>query len=361
MGQQRDISAIYGKFEPTGSISQNQPRVTWKLTPTGGGKVSRVEMLINNEPVQAEFNTDRNEVIYTPDDPMEPGLHSVTCRVTIERAVTVRQDWTFEVAGLVAMDNRPGKSVAASYALNATNDYRSALGMKPFALDDKMSSAATAHSKYQVLNRAVGHYEEPGKPGYTGKAPWDRTAHFGFEGVCYEGVCGNQTDPRKAIELLFNAPYHRIPFLQPGAPKVGIGFEGGILTVNYAVSDDAGVGVSPGANQSGVPLDWDGNESPSPLRVHGYNGHTGYPVVFAYFSPNLENIDVQSMKLFAPDGTQVTAFVNTPSNDPELRFAGILTPRARLQPLTTYRVEVKAKTKRGGKLDKTWSFTTGNK
>ena len=323
--------------------------------------MSRVEMRINDQPVSAEFDADKNEVVYQPSDPMEPGLHSVTCRVTIERAVTVRQDWSFEVGGLYAADNRPAKSAAASYALMATNEFRALIGMRPFALDDKMCQAASAHSKYQILNRSVGHYEEPGKPGYTGKAPWDRTAHFGFEGVCYEGVCGGQTDPKRAIQLLFDAPYHRIPFLQPGAPKVGIGFEGGVLTVNYAVSDDAGVGTAPAADQTGVPLGWDGNETPSPMRIHRFNGATGYPIVYAYFSPMLENIDVQSMKLFGPDGTLVDAFVNTPDNDSELRFAGIITPRKPLQANSRYRVEVKARTKRGGKIDRTWSFTTGSK
>lgn len=364
---QADVSAIYGKFSPTGSVKSAQPVVSWGLTPTGGGHVSRVDMQINDQAVEARFNSSSSAVEYKPTGPLPAGLYAVVCRVTIDREVTLRQDWTFEVLGEARGTSRsgggsasPAKSLAASYAFTTTNEIRAEMGLPGFVSDERINAAAAAHSRYQVLNRMTCHIEDPNKPGYTGKAPWDRIQHFGFDGVCYEGACGGQTDPRKAIQLLFDAPYHRIAFLQPGSPAVGIGFEGGAMTMDYAVSEQEGTGISPAPGQTGIPLSWDGNESPSPLRVHGAYGTVGYPIVFGWFSPRLENIKVKSMKLFTADGSEVATYVNTPDNDSELRFAGVMTPKVKLRPKTSYTAEVRATTDRGAKIDRTWTFTTGS-
>ncbi|HVT13399.1 MAG TPA: CAP domain-containing protein [Fimbriimonadaceae bacterium] len=355
---QADISAIYGKYNPTGSVATATPLVTWKLTPTGGGHVSRVEMSLNGRSVEAEFNSKSSSVEYRPAKPLRGGLYTVECRVTIERELIVRQNWSFEVSG-GADDAGPATTFAANYALDETNEIRTELGLPAYIYDPRMSAAANAHSKYQILNGQTCHMEEPDKPGFTGRAPWDRIQHFGFPGTCYEGACGNQMDPRKAVRLLFDAPYHRIAFLQPGSPQIGIGFQAGALTVDYAVSDQEGVGLSPAAGQTGIPLAWDGNESPTPLRIYHASGPVGYPIVFSWFSPSLEGIRIGSMRLFGPDGTEIPCYVNTPANDDELRFAGVLTPKSKLQPKTTYTAEVHATTQRGQRIDRSWSFTTG--
>ncbi|MFI5386803.1 MAG: CAP domain-containing protein [Fimbriimonadales bacterium] len=354
-----DVSAIYGKYGPTGPVSTGQPMVSWKLTPTGGGQVSRVEMLINEHAVHAVFNETAGAVEYRPSEPLRAGLYAVNCRVTIERQVIVRQDWSFEVGGETSASGS-AKSLAANYAFEETNSLRKELGLPLCVLDPRMNAAAAAHSRYQMLNGDTGHIEEPDKPGFTGKAPWDRIQHFGFPGTCYEGACGNQADPRKAIRLLFDAPYHRIVFLQPGSPQIGIGFEAGSMTVDYAVSTEEGVGLSPAQGQTETPLGWDGNESPCPMRVHGTSGPVGYPIVFAWFSPRIESIRISSMRLLGPDGSDVPAYVNTPDNDGELRFAGVITPKTVLRPKTTYTVEVHATTERGTRIDRIWSFTTGS-
>ncbi len=352
---QAEISAIYGKYGPTGAIAASQPLLSWKLTPTGGGRISRVEMSLNDHPVQATVSQDTIE--YQPTEPLGAGLYTVVCRATIEGQLVARQDWSFEVDS----DNGPTASAtyATGFAMEETNAIRSELGLPALVLDEHISAAAAAHSRYQFLNGLTCHTEEPGKPGFCGKAPWDRLRRFGYLGTCYEGACGNQMDPRKAIRLLFDAPYHRIAFLQPGTPSVGIGFDGGSLTIDYAVSSKEGVGVSPAPGQRGTPREWDGNETPSPLKSHGASGAVGYPIVFSWFSPSLEAIRISSAHLFGPDGTEVPAYVNSPENDEELRFAGIITPKAKLKPMATYRVEVRARTEHGVRIDKTWTFTTG--
>jgi hypothetical protein len=64
------------------------------------------------------------------------------------------------------------------------------------------------------------------------------------------------------------------------------------------------------------------------------------------------------MKLIGPDGVEVPSYLNTPENDSELRFSGVLTPKSKLLSGATYRVEVRAASQRGKKLDRSWSFTT---
>jgi uncharacterized protein YkwD len=344
-----EVSAIYGDFAPTGTVSAPKPELRWKLTPTGGGQVTRVEMLLNRKRVEATFNPSSNEVEYSPAEPLEKGLYAVVCNVTINRAVVARQDWMFEVGG---------SSATIAAALEATNALRRELGLPAFISDQRLNDAAVAHSRYQLLNHETGHFEDPAKPGFTGKAPWDRVQRFGYPGTCFECASGNQMDPATAVKLLFDAPYHRIAFLQPGTAAIGIGFEAGALTLDYGLATDEGAGLSPSPGQAEVPIEWDGNESPSPLRIHGATGSVGYPIVFSWFSPRLEGNRVDSKKLIGPDGLEVPSYLNTPENDGELRFSGVLTPKAKLLRGTTYRVDVRAASQRGKKLDRSWSFTT---
>jgi len=350
-----DVSAVYGKFGPTGSIEGPRPDISWKVTPTGGGHVSRVDMRINDHPVAATYNDASDAVEYKPEQAFAAGLYTVDCRATIDGQLIVHQDWSFEVDS----GNAPSGSFASGIALAATNAIRSELGLPAMVPDDRMNAAAEAHSRYEVLNGLTCHEEDSDKPGFTGKAPWDRLQRFGFPGTCFEGACGNQMDPKRAVRMLFDAPYHRIAFLQPGAPRVGIGVEGGSLTIDYSVSTSEGVGASPAPGQTDIPTTWDGNESPSPMRIFGESGAVGYPIVFAWFSPRLESIRITSMRLIGPGQVEVPAYVNTPDNDSELRFAGVVTPKKALQPHTVYTVEVHATTERGVRIDKTWSFTTG--
>lgn len=356
LAQASDVSVIYGKYGPTGRIEDSAPNLSWKLTPTGGGKITHVRLTLNDQPVPAVFVAASSSVEYQPAAPLRSGLYTVHCQATVDRQLVVRQDWSFEIAG---KDGGGPAGFAVGPVLDSLNELRRVSGLPPFALDSRMSAAAAAHSHYQAINRTTGHFEDPSLAGFTGKAPWDRTAAFGVPGGCYECVCGNESDPRKAIQLLFDAPYHRIPFLQSGSPKVGIGMEAGALTIDCALSSESGVGLSPAPGQSGASRAWDGNEFPSPLRIHGATGPVGYPIVFAWLTPQMEGLAVRSMRLL--DGKVVVpTYLNTPENDSELRFAAILLPKAALKPETTYTVEVKASTAGGRDLSRTWSFRTGS-
>ncbi len=350
------VTAVQGGYSPSGSVKDPLTKIAWHIRATAGGKIATVQMSLNGEPVMARYNDDDQIVEYVPANRLKDGFYKVTCKATIPGVVTARQDWSFEISA----GSAPAGSYAASNACDALNAIRKELCLPAMKWDGRMASAALAHSKYQVLNAEPGHTEEPGKPGFTGKAPWDRTLAFGFPRLCYECACSDEVDPARAVRLLFDAPYHRIPFLQPGTPEVGVGMEREALTIDYAVSKAEGSGISPGPDQQNVPLSWDGNESPSPLRLHTSRGLVGYPIVFAYFSPRLERISVASIRLTDDQGAEVPCYLNTPENDGQLTFGAILIPKSPLLAGREYSVEAKATTLKGEPVGRSWKFTTAH-
>lgn len=348
---------IYGDYQPTGIIKDLSPTVTWKVAPTPGNKIDGVELSLNGKSVKAVYDEKTHAVIYTPPAALDAGLYRVTCRATIPGKVTARQDWSFEVSG----GESNNASFASMLAFNEANLIRQELGLPMFSQDQRITDAAMAHSRYMSFNGACGHVEESGKSGFTGTQPWDRVAAYGYKGPCYEDACLGKDDPKEAIRLLFNAPYHRIAFLQPGAVRLGAGMVDGALTADFTVSTQSGVGMSPARGQKGIPTTWDGNESPNPLRLHSPQGSVGYPIVFGYYSPRMEPISITSFELRDCEGNLVSAFLNTPANDNMLRFNAVLIPSRPLVPEEIYEVRVAGKTASGKSIDTNWKFTTAAK
>ncbi len=344
---------IYGDYQPRGIVKQTTPLLRWNVRSNDGQQIGSVELSINGKKVKAEYNSEKEAVEYRPNEGLDAGLYKVVCRATIPGQVTARQDWTFEVNP--AGEDAP---IASALALDEINLVRKELGLPSFRSDQRANDAAMAHSRYMSQHGVCGHVESADKPGFTGVQPWDRLQAFGYQGTCYEDSCIGEGDPRAAVRLLFDAPYHRIAFLQPGSSDIGVGMIGGALTTDFIVSDQSGVSTSPSDGQNDIPLSWDGNESPSPLRIHGVSGEVGYPIVFGYFSPNLESIRISSFEVKNERGDVVPGMLNTPANDPELRFAAVFLPSATLAPSAKYRVFVKAKTRSGKSIDRAWTFTT---
>ena len=90
-----------------------------------------------------------------------------------------------------------------------------------------LHTAAENHANYLFLNNSTGHGESPNLQGFTGNAPWDRTAAAGFQntGSVSEGVSFGDRTPKEAIDGLMSAIYHRFGILRFDANSVGIGFK----------------------------------------------------------------------------------------------------------------------------------------
>ncbi|HRJ27486.1 MAG TPA: CAP domain-containing protein [Fimbriimonadaceae bacterium] len=250
-------------------------------------------------------------------------------------------------------------SPAADQALDRLNLLRKELGLEAARADTALMSSAQAHARYMELNRQPTHLQSEGKPGFFGIDPTARAQAFGYSGPVAECVGKSQRTPVEIVDQYYAAPYHRLPLIRPGAIDFGAGFAGDYSCLNFGVKGEPGTIISPADGQTGVPLTWDGIETPNPLRLHGVSGEVGFPVVVAFFGRGPGKIELEKSSLTTASGEQVAVFRNHPSNDPELRNATFLIPREPLQPRTEYIAQVSFKSPDGKMVEVTSRFTTG--
>lgn len=316
-------------------------------------------MLINGEAVQANYDEASRRLSYRPDRPLVAGDYRVQCKVVVDNRLVVTKDWNFQVS-THATPILPEANDQQIQALNVANGYRANLGLAPMVLEPRLDAAALAHANYLARNHRTGHFEKEGEPGFVGATPEDRLEAFGYCGGSWECVTYNSGGVADSVRDLFNAPYHRIPFLQPGTVPFGSGFAGKNLSMKFGDNGESDTQVSPGANQTGTPTSWDGNESPNPLRMHPDAGSiVGYPLVFGYFSAEEPTISLVNASL-VQGGRSVDCFVNSPDNDDHLQGAVLVIPKKPLLPNTTYSAHVEVKVGRKT-VSRDWSFTTGAK
>lgn len=115
------------------------------------------------------------------------------------------------------------------YAFEVLSSERARCGFGPLLASAELDEAAKGHARWLFANNAQGHMQQPGTPGFTGEAPWDRVIaanygpDFSFEStevqVFYNG--NEQGSGAKAVRSLLNAPYHLMCMLR-GYREVGI-------------------------------------------------------------------------------------------------------------------------------------------
>jgi hypothetical protein len=315
-------------------------------------------MRINGDEVDATYNAKLRRLEYNPDRPFSAGSYEVQCRVLVNQRLEVKKSWTFRVSP-DAISALPVPDTTQDTGLAEANTYRRTLGLDPAYQESRLNAASLAHVKYLSRNRRTGHYEKAGEPGFVGATPNDRLEAFGYCGGSWECVSYNSGGIKESVRDLFNAPYHRIPFLQPGRMPVGTGIAGKNFSIKFGEGEEGGLSVSPGVNQSGVPTSWDGNESPNPLRMHGpTGGAVGYPIVFSYFGEDYPILKLKRATLTC-EGNPVAVWINSNSNDDHLQNAILVMPKKPLQANTRYEVSVEASVNGKDTIEKSWSFTTG--
>jgi uncharacterized protein YkwD len=341
---------------PQGLVLVKQPVVQWRITPTGGLKITDCEMSVNGEKVDATYSPEVGALLYRPAQPLPAGDYSVECSVQFDNKWKPQEKWTFTVSK-DAVDSLPTPDDKQNEGLRAANAYRRGLGLPDLQMEASLCASAQAHVHFLQTNHVFGHYEKDGMPNFVGAKPIDRAESFGHAGGVWEDVAMMRNTPSGFVQQLFDAPYHRLPYMQPGAVPFGMGFDGRFSCIDFGFTTTEGFISSPAADQTGIPTSWDGIELPSPLAVHGATGPVGYPIVCAYFADNVETVILDSASLTGPAG-DVPMWVNTSANDQELTNAIVLMSKSPLQPGVTYQVSVTAHTEAGKKLSKSWRFTT---
>ena len=207
-------------------------------------------------------------------------------------------------------------------------------------------------------HKEFGHTEQPTLTGFTGQTPGDRASAHGYPYVNYENVSSGIISFSASILDLFDAPYHRAPFLQPGPGDFGSATIGDKTTLEFGVVGKQGTVFYPFNGETDVPVQWSSPESPDPLRLWNATKPVGYILTMFYFSPDGEKITVSSATLQTEAGAAVPCYVNTPANDNALSNGLFIIPQHPLKPHTTYIATVKAATVSGADLSQTWKFTT---
>ena len=357
-----------GQPAPVGTVRISRPAVTWKVVPPENIPVTAVTLSLNGVPAPATYSPEQQSVIYEPPTPLAPGTYSVSCRVVLGGVQPIDGEWQFTVAEgarveLTGSEENPAQQAAMGVA----NHYRRLLALSPFRSDTRLSAAATAHSRYLHNNRRTGHFQWPGTPGFIGVLPRTRRESFGYYGGAAEGVSYGSRSVANAVKELFDAPYHRMPFLQPGFVDFGVGRVGRHTTLEFGVTEAGGTVIYPVDGQRNVPLSWDGIETPNPLRIHGNSGigksrgarNVGYVITLFHFSPDRTPIQVTGAAFTTAGGQPVPFFLNSPASDSELKNGAFLIPKKPLKPTTTYAVFISAVTASGEDISRSWRFTTG--
>ena len=340
-------------------VNLSRPTLLWEVWSGSGSTVSNSEMALDGKTVPSEYDADTHSLSYTPEGPLRAGEHQVSCQVTIDGSLPVRKDWHFSIPS-DAPASVPIATSQQRQLIQSINEYRRQMDLPDFACENRLAAAALAHTEYLHTNNITGHCETPGKPGFIGAMPLDRLESFGYMQDSWECVDYGGDNQDECLKDLFDAPYHRIPFMQPGNLKCGSGYDDRHLTVEFEMAKLTGTTVWPYNGQKEVEPSWSSHERPDPLRMHVTSGPVGYPIVFNQFTPDYEKITLQGASLKSDDGGEVPIFVNSPSNDNKLSYSVIIMAQSPLRPNTTYSVWVKVATESGQTVSKNWSFTTSS-
>lgn len=256
-------------------------------------------------------------------------------------------------------------------AIETLNTVRRTMGLGPVIWSPALTLAASAHARYLAKNgyrKPSFHMETRGNPGFTGHAPWNRDARFGWP-TQVTGEVGiedqNPAGGERMIHDLIDTVYHRLSLLSDNAWAAGEASQAG---AHGAAVMDLGFGyrghlpyaiVYPYPGQPGIPTAWVDIESPDPVPG-GFDHIFGYPITVDF--PTVEKLSDVRVRLYA-GGQRVPVVEDLPSvHDMGDNQIGIV-PKHPLTPQTLETVDIMAW---GQFYDGTashiaihWSFGTG--
>jgi hypothetical protein len=266
--------------------------------------------------------------------------------------------------------NSPGDDV--SLAIERVNHYRSLAGVASLRIQESVVEAAQNHADYYMFNFADGqawehgvHGEVIGKPGFTGKWPYDRMQATQYPGFGSAEVMHFIGDPIASVDGWISGILHRVILLEPiltcGGYGSGKSEQAAVDVINLGIGDNVENQLTnsspyplsyPADGQQGVPLAWNGNESPDPLPA-GASRPVGYPFTLQGVMGKLV-VDWAEMRSGAG---QVVAVHPNPPLCPQFNCYALI-PRQPLSPWSTYSITVQGSVA-GIAFTRSWTFTTG--
>ena len=357
---------------PEGKVGLARPDIGVKIRLSESLTPSSYSMYLNGREVPVTYDDNQKVFLYKPTEDLEAREYTARLLFEFKGYERAQVDWSFTILPAASSDGAAAPSQEQEEGLRAINDYRTIHGLPLLRFNPLLNMAAQKHAHYLAVNRIDPvntnismHQEDASKPAYFGQSLSERADYVGYPLNVSEDVSYQDTTLVEAIDSLFDAPYHRIPYLNPNAQEIGIYKEGKYHVIEFGVDapGDADLVVSPANGDSYVPTSFDGNELPDPLRMHtGRQYPVGYPIVAVVNGRQLQSVQLVEAELKDAQGQTVEILKNDASNDEHLDTEVILLPALPLERDTRYEARIKVSVvKKDGTvrmLERTWSFRT---
>ncbi len=355
---------------PQGTIGLSKPELGWTVF-LGDNEVESITFLLNGNLIDVEYDEER-ETFYAKPDYLLSGDNDVKAILKLKNWTNIiEKTWSFNVNEL-SLASLPYPNEKQLTALNYANDYRFVLGLPLFEFNNSLNMAAQKHADYQANLNIFSHNQIVGNEGFFGESVLERANYYGFYGNLYEDI-SYQSDSsiQISVDSLFDAPYHRIPFLIQDNQYFGYGMNKYYHVLNFGndkISETSLVAY-PGPNQNSVPVVWLDYEIPDPLRFYPESPkEVGYPIVVGIYGKDYSNLKVNFAGLWDMENNEIPFYLNSPKgtggNDEHLDQEIIIIPKKSLDFSRTYKVRVQLEVTENEikrNVDNTWYFTTVSK
>ena len=174
---------------------------------------------------------------------------------------------------------------------NAFNRMRMNFGLFPTLDNDEWNKNCQAHCQYMEDNDYFGHPEDPKTPGYT------KEGHLAGTGP----ILSKGGSAVNGMLCMLGTPFHGWCMRAPWFTRAGFGALDHLGAIYYRLKDYPDMplpqcSIFPPNNATGVPIRWNGAESPDPRAKPGQD--YGYPITFyndwgANFSPSEMNAKLE--------------------------------------------------------------------
>lgn len=376
IAQPQAAAASYSSYwYPQGKVGLMKPTIVFEfvksdITP----EFKSYTMKIDKVKVDAHWDMGRMILSYTPSEDLKPGEHTVDIVLELKDTgyLPLEKSWTFRVDEKAISDPPATPTAQQLEGIKTINDYRAMHGLNPLTFNKNLTYAAKLHAQYLETNKVaesgVSMHEENSKlPGYIGSKLYERGMYAGYAGnfsedVSYSGSA--QATITQAIDSLFDAPYHRMPFLTLDAVEIGFDKQGDYTVVEFGLTNEwnSRLVVSPAPGDPYVPIGFDGHEVPDPIRNHsGVQYPVGYPIMAQLSGRFVRDVKLVESKLTDSTGKQLDLLLNTPADDDHLQNEVMLIPAKPLSPDTVYTAYVKLSVIEDNQpkiYEKKWDFRT---
>ncbi|MDX2066618.1 MAG: CAP domain-containing protein [Fimbriimonadaceae bacterium] len=343
-------------FGPQGELLIARPEIRMELRPESGREIVDVELRVNGQREPAEFDPETGTLSYVTPKPLPAGQVEFGVTLTMDDRARLGKRWVANIQPNALADYlTPDDS--SERALRAVNSMRARAGLPAAEFNRCLTTAAELHARYLEQNDERGHQQSADRPGFFGETLKERLARLGWNAGGIEATVHDVEDPAFALESAFDAPYHRLAFLQPGKMAVGFGSEGDTTTMVCNMNRERTAILSPRMGETGVPTAWINNESPNPVRFFpDAERRLGYPIVIRENGVTT-GLEVESVSVTC-EGKSISTYVIDGVRDSGLKGAAFIIPTQPLARGAEYTVSARYRV--DGDLEtRTWSFSTG--